>query len=166
MRSDENRLGARPVPRFQRSRQSSMKRATSSGASCTRKAARSVSMPNRRKSSLKSSPCGDNAIASIQAIRSAVEQSGHRAIPGGIIVADDIQPTQRRWNRMAARCAAESAAASGMVGMTQRSDSMVSIPLAGSHHIARRVEANGIAEQMAHRAPRRVDWRLVGFGRV
>ena len=82
-----------PVSPFRRRRQSSMKRATSSGASCTRKAARSASMPNRRK-----------IIVEVVAMRRqrdridpgrscAVEQSGHRAIPGGIVVADDIQPT-------------------------------------------------------------------------
>ena len=52
--SDANRRRARPVTRSGRRVTSSMKRATSSGASCTRKAARSASMPNRRRSSLKS----------------------------------------------------------------------------------------------------------------
>ena len=61
---------------------------------------------------------------------------------------------------MAARCAAESAAAIGMVGMTQRSDSMVSMPSPAAMHIARHAEADGVAEEMAHRAPRRVDRRL------
>ena len=44
-----------------------MKRATSSGASCTRTLARSASMPKARRSSLKSPSIGDSAIASIPA---------------------------------------------------------------------------------------------------
>ena len=58
---------------------------------------------------------------------------------------------------MAARCAAESAATIGMVGKTQRSDSMVSMPSPAAHHIVRQTEADGIAQEVTHRPPWRVD---------
>ena len=47
-----------------------------------------------------------------------------------------------------------------------RSDSMVSMPSPASHDIARHAEADGVAEEMAHRAARRVDRRLAAAGRV
>ena len=58
---------------------------------------------------------------------------------------------------MAARCPAESAAAIGMVGSTQRSDSMVSIPSPAARTSDAHAEADSVAEQMTHRPPRRVD---------
>ena len=64
---------------------------------------------------------------------------------------------------MAARCAAESAAAIGMVGMTHRSDSMVSMPSPAAMTSPANAEADGIAEKVAHRPPRRVDRRLVSL---
>ena len=48
-----------------------MKRATSSGASCVRSAARSSSMPRRRRSSLKSASIGDRTIVSMPAMMRA-----------------------------------------------------------------------------------------------
>ena len=58
---------------------------------------------------------------------------------------------------MAARWLAESAATIGMVGKTQRSDSMVSMPSPAAMHVARHAEADRIAEKIAHRPSWRID---------
>ena len=66
---------------------------------------------------------------------------------------------------MAERCAAESAATIGMVGhdASQRQHGFDSF--ARRHDILRHIEADGVAEEIAHRPPRRVDRRLVFAGR-
>ena len=55
---------------------------------------------------------------------------------------------------------ADSAAAIGKVGSTQRSDSMVSIPSPAASTSSRHAEANCVAEQVAHGSSWRVDRSL------
>ena len=51
-----------------------------------------------------------------------------------------------------------------MVGMTKRQHGLDA--LARRHHIVGDTEADGVAEEMAHRASWRIDWRLVSPRRV
>ena len=67
---------------------------------------------------------------------------------------------------MAARCAAESAATIGMVGMTQRSDSMVSMPSPAAITSLSRTETDRVPEKVAHRPAWGIDRRLVAPGRI
>ena len=144
----------------------SMKRATSSGAICTRNAARSASMPSVRRSSLKSPSRGDRAIASIPAsfarsIRLAIAPS-----PGRIVVAGDIEPAQRRWEQDGGEMRGRerghhrhgghdaSERQHGLDAFASRQDSR-------RHDHRRHAETDGVAQQMAHRPPWRVDRRLV-----
>ena len=139
-----------------------MKRTTSSGTICTRMAARRASMPSARRSSLKSPSRGDSVIASIPASRLRSIRFATAAIACRIVVAGDVEAARSvAGNRMAARCAAESAATIGMLGMAHRSDSMVSIPSPGRHDIVRHADPDGIAQKVAHSPPRRVDRCLV-----
>ena len=61
---------------------------------------------------------------------------------------------------MAARCAAESAATIGMVGQDAAQRQHGLDAFAGRHDVARHAEADGVAEEIAHRPSRRVDRRL------
>ena len=67
---------------------------------------------------------------------------------------------------MAARCAAESAATIGMLGMTQRSDSMVSMPSPAAITSLSRTETDRVPEKVAHRPAWGIDRRLVAPGRI
>ena len=62
---------------------------------------------------------------------------------------------------MAARWAAESAATIGMVGHDASERQHGLDAFAGRHDIVRHTETDGVAEEVAHRPPRRVDRRLV-----
>ena len=61
---------------------------------------------------------------------------------------------------MAERCAAESAAAIGMAGKTQRSGENDFDALTRRHDLTGNAEAHGVTEQVAHCASRRFDRRL------
>jgi hypothetical protein len=66
------------------------KRATFSGVSWMRNAARSALMSKFRRPSLKSPHRGDSAIASIPVHPCSIDQTIRRAIAGSIVVTDDM----------------------------------------------------------------------------
>ena len=153
--------------------QSDRNRAISPKTTCSRKDARSAATPNRLISSLKSSQYGDNATASIPAVRVrlTIPPSRHRPPDHcrGRYRADAVS-WERGWRRDVPLRAPQASAFRAWRKHRQHGLDT----FAGSSNIICRAEANGVAEKMSHRAPRCVDrclsvarkakpgWRKVG----
>ena len=161
-RSDATRVRRRRRPRlsFPAHAPSSMKRATSCGASCTLSAARSASTPSVRRSSLKSPSCGDKAIASIPASVARSSRRRHRAVARGIVVAGDVEAAKGSGKQDGGEVRGRKRRRHrhGRHDASERQHGFDAF--AGGHDIVRDAEADGVAEKMAHRPPRRFDRRL------
>ena len=117
-------------------------------------------MPKVRRSSLKSPSRGDNAIASMPAASRALGQSRHRRVAGRIGVAGDIEPAQRQREQHGGEVVGRKRRGhrQGRQHAAQRQHGLDAF--AGREHVVRHTEADGVAEEIAHRASRRVDRRL------
>ena len=110
---------------------------------------------------MKSPSVGDSTIASMPSALRALDQRGHRAVAGRIVVAGDVEPAQRVREQDGGemgrreRCRPSACAGSAILQRQHGLDAF-----AGCHDVASHAEADGVTEKIAHRAPRRVDRRL------
>ena len=110
---------------------------------------------------MKSPSLGDRVIASIPASLRSVDQARHRAVAGRIVVAGDVEAAQRRREQDGGEMRGRKRGdhRHGGQDASQRQHGLDAF--AGRHDIVRHIETDGVAEEMAHRPPRRVDRRLV-----
>ena len=141
-------------------------RATSSGASWMRNAARSALTAKFRRSSLKSPHCGDSTIASIPADLRSAEQAVHRAIAGPIVVTDDIETAQRCRKQDGSEMRGRKCCDHRHAGHDAAERQHGLDALARRHHVACRTETDRVPEKVTHRPARGIDWRLVAPGRI
>ena len=137
------------------------KRTTSCGASWIRNAARRSSRPNVRRSSLKSPSLGDSGNRlDAGCLARADVRAAAAPITGRIGVAGDVEAAQRRREQQGGEVVGRERRGHrhGRQHAAQRQHGLDAF--AGSEHVIRHAEADGIAEQIAHRPSRRIDRRL------
>ena len=117
-------------------------------------------MPKRRRSSLKSSTVGRQDDRLDPGRVRPVDQTGHRAVAGRIVVADDVEPAQRRREQDGGEMRGRERRHHRHVGQDAAKRQHGLDAFAGGRDVARHTEADRVAEEIAHRPPRRVDRRL------